>query len=177
MIYSVLFFAYPLIPESQEYPDDVCKSQMVAFLNTILEGGSVKEGTAAIEKTYAEQIFRTGSYQASGACAAAERAYVNAVALRTNPLKAAMTDFIYSSGSPKIDDPCGQAAKAFFDVSAQGASYEEVLTEATRVFVKAFNLLKSEEESYDDACADTALIFLKSSGNEGLGSFLTRVGL
>ena len=155
----------------------MCKSIVITFMSTLLEGGSVKEGTAAIEKIYTDQVLRTGSSQATGACKAAEKAYLNALALKTNPLKAAMTDFIYNSGSPKIDDPCGQAAKAFFDVSAQGASYEDVLTEATRVFVKAFNLLKSEDNWYDNACADTALVYLKSSGSEGLGSFLTRSGL
>ncbi len=158
--------------EAKDYPNDVCKDMVTTFMNTILDGGSVSEATAALENVYVDKINRFGSSQATGACKAAENAYLTALALKQNPLKAAITDFIYNSPTPRNNDPCGLAAKAFFDVSSQGVSYEKVLKESTRVFVKAFNLF----DKTDDACIDAALAYLKATGNEGLGPLVAGIG-
>ena len=150
--------------------NDVCTGVVEGYLETLANGGSSNDATAAAISSFRKQkqsSFRYGSVADGGpACLAAEKAVTRAVALNEDPITAATLAFVSNSPAAPADDPCANAASAYVAAISEGSDKENSLTAAGKGFLSAFQVLESKGKSlFDGACGEAAMAFLATAGD------------
>merc|ERR1711970_1638138 len=158
--------------------DDLCGESGLAYMETILSGGSGVQAQANAEAAYKAAWARGARILPGSACAASGKAYMDAILAGNSVDSAGLISgkaFIVAFGDAaragkNINDPaCAASAKAFIDAANPPDSAS---AESAKAFIDA--TLTTSSSGYDPVCAASALAYMDAfaSGKDPLTSNL-----
>merc|ERR1711997_1419928 len=158
--------------------DDLCGESGLAYMETILSGGSGVQAQANAEAAYKAAWARGARILPGSACAVSGKAYMDAILAGNSVDSAGLISgkaFIVAFGDAaragkNINDPaCAASAKAFIDAANPPDSAS---AESAKAFIDA--TLTTSSSGYDPVCAASALAYMDAfaSGKDALTSNL-----
>merc|ERR1711971_1428804 len=145
--------------------NDLCGTSGLAYMETILSGGSGVQAQANAEAAYKDAWARGGRIVPGSACAASEVAFKEAYA-SGNGRATIESALAFVSNWPGLKDgnPCAVSGKAYMDAIVAGKSVDSAGIISSKVFMVAFvEAAKAGKNINDPACAASAKAFVDAA--------------
>jgi len=146
-------------------PLDTCGKQAKAFIESILDGGSIPsataKATAVYQADYANSAVGTKA-SPNPACLAAENAWKQAHATGQDPVLASALSYMKAY---KSESPCAASAFGYIQSIVNGGTHAQANVAAMKSFIaQVKNLAASGKPTVDPVCAKSALAYASSTG-------------
>merc|ERR1711970_526287 len=145
--------------------DDLCGESGLAYMETILSGGSGVQAQANAEAAYKAAWARGARILPGSACAASEVAFKEAYASGNADatLESALA-FVNNWPGLKDGNPCAVSGKAYMDAILAGNSVDSAGLISGKAFIVAFgDAARAGENINDPACAASAKAFIDAA--------------
>merc|ERR1739838_373282 len=145
--------------------NDLCGTSGLAYMETILSGGSGVQAQANAEAAYKAAWARGGRIVPGSACAASEVAFKEAYASGNGraTIESALA-FVNNWPGLKDGNPCAVSGKAYMDAIVAGKSVDSAGIISSKAFMVAFvEAAKAGKNINDPACAASAKAFIDAA--------------
>merc|ERR1739838_520833 len=145
--------------------NDLCGTSGLAYMETILSGGSGVQAQANAEAAYKAAWARGGRIVPGSACAASEVAFKEAYASGNGraTIESALA-FVNNWPGLKDGNPCAVSGKAYMDAIVAGKSVDSAGIISSKAFMVAFvEAAKAGKNINDPACAASAKAFIDAT--------------
>merc|ERR1711997_661709 len=145
--------------------DDLCGESGLAYMETILSGGSGVQAQANAEAAYKAAWARGARILPGSACAASEVAFKEAYASGNADatLESALA-FVNNWPGLKDGNPCAVSGKAYMDAILAGNSVDSAGLISGKAFIVAFgDAARAGKNINDPACAASAKAFIDAA--------------
>merc|ERR1711931_87264 len=145
--------------------DDLCGESGLAYMETIISGGSGVQAQANAEAAYKAAWARGARILPGSACAASEVAFKEAYASGNADatLESALA-FVNNWPGLKDGNPCAVSGKAYMDAILAGNSVDSAGLISGKAFIVAFgDAARSGKRIDDPACAAAAKTFIDAT--------------
>ena len=152
--------------------DDLCGESALAYMETILSGGSGAEALANAEAAYKAAWSRGARILPGSACAASEVAFKEAYA-SGNADAVLESALAFVNNWPGLQDgnPCAVSGKAYMDAILAGNSVDRAGLISGKAFIVAFgDAARSGKNINDPACAASAKAFIDAANPQDSAS-------
>merc|ERR1739838_944275 len=143
----------------------LCGTSGLAYMETILSGGSGVQAQANAEAAYKAAWARGGRIVPGSACAASEVAFKEAYASGNGraTIESALA-FVNNWPGLKDGNPCAVSGKAYMDAIVAGKSVDSAGIISSKAFMVAFvEAAKAGKNINDPACAASAKAFIDAT--------------
>merc|ERR550534_119822 len=145
--------------------NDLCGESGLAFMETILSGGSGAQAQANAEAAYKAAWARGARILPGSACAASEVAFKEAYASgNADATLESARAFVDNWPGLKEGNPCAVSGKAYMDAILVGNSVDSAGLISGKAFIVAFgDAARSGKQINDPACAAAAKTFIDAA--------------
>merc|ERR1711970_892976 len=145
--------------------DDLCGESGLAYMETILSGGSGVQAQANAEAAYKAAWARGARILPGSACAAAEVAFKEAYASgNADATLESARAFVDNWPGLKEGNPCAVSGKAYMDAILAGNSVDSAGLISGKAFIVAFgDAARAGKNINDPACAASAKAFIDAA--------------
>merc|ERR1712088_153171 len=145
--------------------DDLCGESGLAYMETILSGGSGVQAQANAEAAYKAAWARGARILPGSACAASEVAFKEAYASgNADAILESALAFVNNWPGLKDGNPCAVSGKAYMDAILAGNSVDSAGLISGKAFIVAFgDAARAGKNINDPACAASAKTFIAAA--------------